>query len=94
MAEDRCCRVCKEPHERRRPEGLVFKRAAFGDGLAREESEAFAGPQEVLRQDHVNDELVARYKRDLEIMRGTCLYCRLVGRDFAHEAGACGWRWD
>jgi hypothetical protein len=52
----------------------------------------FTGSEEVLRQDFVKDEVFGRYERDLEIMRGCCLYCRAEGRVFNHTATACSRR--
>jgi hypothetical protein len=96
MEGEERCGVCQEPHSQSRPEGLIFRRSTLdgGCGEGDDGSAAFAGPQEVLRQDRVNDELLARYRMDFEIMRGACLYCRLVGRDFSHAVARCGWRWD
>jgi hypothetical protein len=52
----------------------------------------FTGPDEVLRQDHVRDQVLDSYERDLEVMLGSCLYCRLLSRKFDHAPGACSRR--
>lgn len=96
MEGEERCGVCQESHSCSRPEGLVFRRSTLDGGYG-EDSDGFteyAGPQEVLRQDRVNDDLLARYRMDFKIMQGTCLYCRMLGRDFGHAVGRCSWRWD
>jgi hypothetical protein len=52
----------------------------------------FTGPDEVLRQDHVRDQVLDSYERDLEVMLGSCLYCRILGRKFNHAPGKCSRR--
>ncbi|KAL5611084.1 hypothetical protein FOBRF1_007201 [Fusarium oxysporum] len=54
----------------------------------------FTGPAEVLRQDQVRDEELSRYERDLETMKGCCLYCRVEGKSFEHTVTACARRFD
>ncbi|KAH9204429.1 hypothetical protein DL95DRAFT_496401 [Leptodontidium sp. 2 PMI_412] len=55
----------------------------------------FTGPEEVLRQDHVREQVLDSYEGDLEIMVGLCLYCRIEGRKFSHAPGKCSrrFRW-
>jgi hypothetical protein len=53
---------------------------------------AFTGPEEVLRQDHIQDQVLDRYERDLAAMAGCCLYCRVEGRKFDHPAQKCSRR--
>ena len=79
------CQACQEPHEDARPPGLRFGPLPQG-GLS------FTGPDEVLRQDHVRDQVLDSYERDLEIMSGSCLYCQVMGRRFLHMPGACSRR--
>lgn len=97
MEGERTCSICQQPSRQRRPDGLAFRRRVTGQGEEDDilrGDEGFSGPKEVLRQDRVDDELLARYKRDFEIMSGCCLYCRMVGRPFEHTAGRCSWRHD
>ncbi|EFZ03297.2 tlh3 [Metarhizium robertsii ARSEF 23] len=54
----------------------------------------YTGPDEVLRQARVHNEVLRRFEEDLEIMRGCCLLCRVrEGRPFDHSATSCGHRW-
>jgi hypothetical protein len=85
MAGEEVCQVCREPHAEARPLDLRFELAAQG-GME------FTGPDEVLRQDHVRDQVLDSYERDLEVMLGSCLYCRLLSRKFDHAPGACSRR--
>lgn len=82
MEGEECCQVCDKPHKDQRPVGVPF-------GLASEAEVQYTGPAEVLRQDHVRNQVIDRYEKDLEIMVGSCLYCRVSGRKFDHEAGRC-----
>jgi hypothetical protein len=85
MGSDGACQVCGEPHVEARPPELRF--------VLRPEAEAqFTGPEEVLRQDQVQDQVLDRYERDLEILKGVCLYCRAEGRRFDHTALQCSRR--
>jgi hypothetical protein len=97
MENEKSCGVCRDPHSQQRPDGLLFGQPTplehGGEGSDCEET-MFQGPKEVLRQDRENDGLLARYKRDLEITRDSCLYCRMLGRAFEHMPIACAWRWD
>jgi hypothetical protein len=52
----------------------------------------FTGLDEVLRQDYIQDQVLDSYERDLEVMSGNCLYCRLLGRKFNHVLGKCSRR--
>ena len=85
--EDEPCSVCREPQTSPRPAGLEFQHARL-DAV----ETMFTGPAEALRQDNVKDEILWRYEKDLEIMRGCCLYCRVQGRAFDHAATACSRR--
>lgn len=87
MAGDEACQVCREPRAEARPLDLRFE-------LAARRGMGFTGPDEVLRQDHVRDQVLGGYERDLEAMLGICLYCRLLGRTFDHVPGACSRRFD
>jgi hypothetical protein len=53
---------------------------------------SFTGPDEVLRQDHVRDQVLDSYEQDLEIVLGSCLYCRVMGRRFLHAPHTCSRR--
>jgi hypothetical protein len=85
MAGEEMCQVCGEPHAKARPLDLKFELAVTG-GMQ------FTGPDEVLRQDHVRDQVLDSYERDLEVMLGSCLYYRILGRKFNHALGACSRR--
>lgn len=85
MVDEEVCQVCKEPHTQARPPDLVF-------ALQKPAATAFTGPDEVLRQDYVKNQVLDCYERDLQAMVGTCLYCRVVGRSSAHLAHTCGRR--
>ena len=87
MAEDEVCQVCVKPHEEPRPADLKFS-------LPQQVEMAFTGPDEVLRQDHMRDQVLERYKSDLEIMLGICLSCRIQRRKFNHLPQACSRRFD
>jgi hypothetical protein len=54
----------------------------------------FTGPTEVIRQAQVCDEELSRYERDLETMKGCCLYCRVEGKSFEHVVTACARRFN
>ena len=85
MPGEEVCQVCREPHKEGRPLDLKFELAAYR-GME------FTGPDEVLRQDHVRDQVLDSYERDLEVMLGSCLYCRILGRKFNHAPGKCSRR--
>jgi hypothetical protein len=85
MTGEEVCQVCREPHAEARPLDLKFE-------LAVTRGMQFTGPDEVLRQDHIRDQVLDSYERDLEVMLGSCLYCRILGRRFNHEPGACSRR--
>ncbi|PQE16365.1 telomere-associated recQ-like helicase protein [Rutstroemia sp. NJR-2017a BVV2] len=85
MPGDEACQVCREPHRDVRPAEMVF-------ALPRRAEMEFTGPAEVLRQDHVRDQVLDRYERDLEIMVGLCLHCRIEGRRFDHPPRKCSRR--
>jgi len=85
MAGEEVCQVCREPHTEARPLDLRFE-LAVARGMQ------FTGPDEVLRQDHVQDQALDSYERDLEVMLGSCLYCRPLGRRFNHAPGTCSRR--
>jgi hypothetical protein len=71
------CHVCREPHAEVQPVDVKF-------ALGREIAMVFTGPEEVLRQDHIQDQVLDCYEKDLEIMLGICLDCRVQGRRFNH----------
>jgi hypothetical protein len=85
MVGEEVCQVCREPHAEARPLDLKFE-------LAVTRGIQFTGPDEVLRQDHVQDRVLDSYERDLEVMLGSCLYCRILSRKFDHAPGACSRR--
>jgi hypothetical protein len=85
MPGEEVCQVCQEPHTESRPVDLKFE-------LAVPDRIEFTGPDEVLRQDHIRDQVLDSYERDLEVMSGNCLYCRMLGRRFHHAAGKCSRR--
>lgn len=66
MTGDEICQVCKEPHLDARPPDLIYTFEASKE-------EIFTGPEEVLRQDHMRDQILDNYERDLQIMMGSCL---------------------
>jgi len=76
------CQVCQEPHKEGRPLDLKFE-------LAARRGIEFTGPDKVLRQDHVQDQVLDSYERDLKLILGSYLYCRILSRKFNHAAGAC-----
>jgi len=88
MSDDEPCQVCITVHSASRPADLVYT-------LPQKAGMEFTGPSEVLRQDHMQDEVLDRYEADLEAMVGTCLYCRIEGLRFNHIAGQCSrrFRW-
>ena len=75
MAGEEVCQVCQEPHDEARPLDLIYALESL-NGIG------FTGPEEVLRQDHVRDQVLDGYERDLEIMVGHCLYYRALGCRF------------
>ena len=85
MPGEEVCEVCREPHQEARPPNVKF-------GLARQGRMSFTGPDKVLRQDHVRDQVLDGYEKDLEIMLGSCLYCRVMGRRFLHAPDTCSRR--
>ena len=82
MPGEERCQVCREPHTEARPADVVF-------ALPQRVEMEFTGPEEVLRQDHVREQVLNSYKSDLEIMVGLCLYCRIEGRKFDYALGKC-----
>jgi len=85
MAGEEVCQVCREPHAEARPLDVKF-------ALGRETRIDFTRPEEVLRQDHIKDQVLDSYGRDLEIMLGICLYCGVQGRKFNHTPSECSRR--
>ena len=85
MAGEEVCQVCRKPHAEARPLDVKY-------ALERETGIDFTGPEEVLRQDHIKDQALDSYERDLEIMLSICLYYRILGRKFNHTPGACSRR--
>ena len=79
------CQVYKEPYTKARPLDLRFE-------LAVTREMEFTGPDEVLRQDHIRDQALDGYERDLEVILGSCLYYRMLSRTFSHALGACSRR--
>ena len=47
----------------------------------------FTGPDKVLRQDYIRDQILDNYKRDLEVILYNCLYYYILGRKFNHIPG-------
>lgn len=88
MGGDEPCQVCGTVHITPRPVDVVY-------ALPKKVQIEFTGPTEVLRQDHLQDEVLDRYEADLTAMVGICLYCRIGGRRFNHLAGQCSrrFRW-
>ena len=74
------CQVCGNPYTEARPQDLTF-------ALERPAGMVFTRPEEVLRQDYARDQVLDSYKRDLQTMVGSCLYCKVEGRSFEHAAG-------
>ena len=86
--EDEACKVCGEGHTEARSTELEYR-------LADPDAMVFTGPEEVLRQDYEQDQVLDQYEQDLEIMVGTCLYCRLLRKKrFDHAPGSCARRFD
>ena len=71
---------------------MLFRSLDLKFGLIVPEEVVFTGPEEVLRQDHVQDQVLDRYEQDLEAVAGTCLSCRLQGRRFDHAPRSCSQR--
>ncbi|KAH8749802.1 hypothetical protein BGZ57DRAFT_968235 [Hyaloscypha finlandica] len=82
IAGEEACQVCREPHTEARPLDLKFE-------LAVTRGMQFTGPDEVLRQDHIRDQVLNSYERDLEVTSGNCLYYRTLGPDPEHEETEC-----
>ena len=74
------CQVYREPYKEGRPLNLKFE-------LVTHRGMEFTGPDEVLQQDHVRDQVLDSYKRDLEVILGSCLYYRILGCKFNHVPG-------
>jgi superfamily II DNA or RNA helicase len=56
-------------------------------------SMVYTGPEAVLRQRMLDEELLTRFRADLEAMSGCCLLCRVKGRaPFDHKADKCSQR--
>jgi hypothetical protein len=85
MAEDEACQVCVQPHVEPRPVNLKFS-------LPLQVRMTFTGPDEVFRQDYVQDQVLDRYESDLQTMLGTCLSCRVQSRKFNHAPQTCSRR--
>ncbi|KAL5344167.1 hypothetical protein ACLOAV_004652 [Pseudogymnoascus australis] len=87
MQGEEACEVCGIGHTEARPVDVRYQ-------LRKVEQFQFTGPSEVLRQDQVRDEALERYESDLEVMSGSCLYCRVQGRKFDHSGSQCGRRFE
>ena len=85
MAGEEACQVYREPYTEARPRDLTF-------ALETPAGMVFTGPEEVLRQDHVRDQVLDSYKRDLQAIVSSCLYCRVEGCSFEHAACKCSRR--
>ena len=85
MVGDEPCQVCRVHHDEARPVGVAY---SMETPMAME----FTGPGEVLRQDHVKGETLDRYEQYLETFMRTCLYCRVMQRDFSHAPNQCSRR--
>lgn len=85
MPGDEPCQVCGTANTISRPVDLLY-------ALPRKGQLEFTGPSKVLRQDHIQDEVLDKYKADLGVMVDTCLYCQVEGRKFNHLAGKCSRR--
>ncbi|KAF4335798.1 tlh3 [Fusarium beomiforme] len=107
MEGDELCSVCPEHHAQCRPPTLEFhlprpvrdeteagQDRDNGSGDVAVSEMIFTGPTEVIRQDRVRNEELSRYERDLETMKGCCLYCRVEGKSFEHTVTACARRFD
>jgi len=81
------CQVCQEPNLEPRPVGVRL-------GVEAEPLTGFTGPGEVLRQDQVQAQVLDSYEQDLELVRGSCLYCRILRRKSSHLGQACPRRFD
>lgn len=88
MQGEEACEVCGTGHTEARPVDVQYQLRKI------EEQLEFTGPAEVLRQDQVRDEVLEGYERDLEVMSGSCLYCRVQGRRFDHSGSQCGRRFE
>jgi hypothetical protein len=85
MGGDEPCQVCRTAHITPQLVDVVYT-------LSKKVQIEFTGPTEVLRQDHLQDEVLDRYEADLTAMVGICLYCQIEGRRFNHLAGQCSRR--
>lgn len=108
--EDELCEVCPKHHTEPRPSGLELRLPApdttvlcdgnllecsgGGGEEAMKRDMEYTGPDEVLRQTMVHDDILSRFEAGLETMRGCCLLCRVEGgRPFDHSATTCSRRW-
>lgn len=56
MLGEEVCQVCQKPHTEDRPLDLKYE-------LAVDRGMGFTGPDEVLRQDHIRDQVLDSYER-------------------------------
>jgi Lhr-like helicase len=82
MEGEELCQMCACGHREVRPSGQEL-------GPAPDIQDEFTGPAEVLRQDHVQAQALDQYEKDLEIMTGICLLCRVQSRRFDHTPQSC-----
>ena len=61
MPGEEVCQVYREPYSEARPLDLKFE-------LVANRGSEFTGPEEVLRQDHVRDQVLDSYKGHLEVI--------------------------
>ncbi len=61
MLGEKVYQVCQKPHKKGRPFDLKFE-------LAARRGMEFISPDEVLRQDHIQDQMLDNYKKDLSII--------------------------
>jgi hypothetical protein len=87
MEGDEPCQVCGKGHREARPWGLEY-------GVEERAKSGFIGPEEVVRQEHIGEQVLAGYERDLEMMVGLCGYCWVHGLQFEHARGRCSRRFE
>jgi hypothetical protein len=94
---DELCSFCPTYHREPRPRGLQLELAPPPPPplLPVESDMVYTGPEAVAHQQRLDEEVLDRLQKDLDIMADRCLLCRVKGKEDRqrHRAGQCPQRW-
>jgi hypothetical protein len=80
MPGEEIYQVYQEPHKKNYPLDLKFELVVY-KGIE------FISLDKILQQDYIRDQVLDSYKKDLEVILGSCLYCYIFSRKFNHTLG-------